>query len=76
MTVAAANWLGDVRANLNSRKGHWREIARASGVPYHTVVKVASGKVSDPHVSTIQALHNHFAHGSDEHSMSGNTAAN
>lgn len=55
-----ADWVGVVRSQLQKHKREWPAISRASGVPYHTLVKVASGKVSDPRVSTVQALHDYF----------------
>lgn len=54
------HWIDAVRANLQRYKREWPAIARDSGVPYHTVVKVASGRVTDPRVSTVQALHDYF----------------
>lgn len=48
--------LREVREALNARKGEWREIATASGVPYSTLAKVAQGHVDDPRISTVDAL--------------------
>lgn len=61
------NWVDAVRANLQRHKREWPVIARDSGVPYHTVVKVASGRVTDPRVSTVQALHDYFARRANLH---------
>ncbi|VVD76604.1 hypothetical protein PEP31012_00875 [Pandoraea eparura] len=71
------HWIDAVRANLQKHKREWPAIARDSGVPYHTVVKVASGRVTDPRVSTVQALHDYFARRTSEHPMPGDaTSAN
>lgn len=46
---------------LGASRGKLPEIAMASGVPYHTLVKIAQGTVTDPRVSTVQRLMDHFA---------------
>ncbi|VVE28507.1 hypothetical protein PPN31114_03528 [Pandoraea pneumonica] len=68
------SWIEAVRTKLQERKRQWPEIARESGVPYHTVVKVASGVVTDPRVSTVQALHDYFASCPDGHATPGNAS--
>ncbi len=50
-----------VRRELTRTRGRWAEVAKESGVPYHTLVKIAQGAVSDPRVSTVQRLVDHFA---------------
>lgn len=35
-------------------------LAKDSGVPYHTLLKIAKGETSDPRVSTVQSLLRHF----------------
>ncbi|RQR37838.1 helix-turn-helix transcriptional regulator [Burkholderia sp. Bp9142] len=45
---------------LGREKGNLREIAKATGVPYSTLAKISSGAVTDPRVSTVQALHDYF----------------
>ena len=49
-----------VRRQLGEMKGRWASVAEQSGVPYHTLTKIAQGKV-DPRVSTVQRLVDHFA---------------
>ena len=49
-----------VRRQLGETKGRWTSVAEQSGVPYHTLTKIAQGKV-DPRVSTVQRLVDHFA---------------
>ena len=49
-----------VRRQLGETKGRWASVAEQSGVPYHTLTKIAQGKV-DPRVSTVQRLVDHFA---------------
>ena len=48
------------RRQLGETKGRWASVAEQSGVPYHTLTKIAQGKV-DPRVSTVQRLVDHFA---------------
>ncbi|MFT3815241.1 MAG: hypothetical protein QM740_17985 [Acidovorax sp.] len=50
-----------VRRQLGATKGRWVAVAEQSGVPYHTLVKIAQGTVTDPRVSTVQRLVDHFA---------------
>ncbi|WP_081935928.1 helix-turn-helix domain-containing protein [Burkholderia sp. 9120] len=54
-------WLSAVRRRLLREKGNLRNVAAQSGVPYPTLTKITSGVVSDPRVSTVQALHDYFA---------------
>ena len=49
-----------VRRQLGASKGKWASVAEQSGVPYHTLTKIAQGKV-DPRLSTVQRLVDHFA---------------
>lgn len=49
-----------VRRQLDATKGKWSSVAERSGVPYHTLTKIAQGKV-DPRLSTVQRLVDHFA---------------
>lgn len=49
-----------VRRRLEEVRGSWVEVSRASGVPYHTLTKIAQGQVEDPRISTVQALVDHF----------------
>lgn len=36
------------------------EIATGSGVPYHTLLKIAKGETVDPRVSTVESLADYF----------------
>ena len=36
------------------------ELAERSGVPFHTLRKVATGETQDPRISTVQALLDHW----------------
>ncbi|ASL45108.1 hypothetical protein bAD24_I16665 [Burkholderia sp. AD24] len=54
-------WFSVVRRRLLREKGNLRNVAAQSGVPYPTLTKITSGAVSDPRVSTVQALHDYFA---------------
>ncbi|WP_063533315.1 hypothetical protein [Burkholderia sp. MSMB1589WGS] len=45
-----------VLRHLDAAKGDWPAIAKQSGVPYQTLAKIGGRVVSDPRVSTVQAL--------------------
>lgn len=36
-------------------------VAEASGVPYRTLQKIASGETQNPRIQHVQALHDYFA---------------
>lgn len=36
------------------------QVSRDSGVPYHTLVKIAQGTVPNPRIDTVQRLMNYF----------------
>lgn len=50
-----------VRRDLKRTRGRWADVAKNSGVPYHTLIKIAQGTVADPRVSTVQLLVDYFA---------------
>lgn len=50
-----------LRRQLQLTRGRWADVSRKSGVPYHTLTKIAQGKVADPRVSTVQLLVDYFA---------------
>lgn len=52
--------LSFVRRKLEESRGDWVEISRASGVPYHTLTKVAQGTTPNPRIDTIQRLMDFF----------------
>ena len=56
-----ATFLASTLARLDKEKGNLRTVAQRSGVPYPTLTKITSRAVSDPRVSTVQALHDYFA---------------
>jgi transcriptional regulator with XRE-family HTH domain len=45
---------------LAKNKGRWRALADATGVPYYTLTKIASGAIPNPGVDHIQRLADHF----------------
>lgn len=49
-----------VRRKLDESRGQWVEIANASGVPYHTLTKIAQGATPNPRIDTVQRLVDHF----------------
>jgi predicted transcriptional regulator len=65
--------LSFVRRRLDEVRGHWVEVSRESGVPYHTLTKIAQGQVPDPRISTVQRLVDYFngVQGGDDSCQSG-----
>ena len=61
MRIQQEPMLSSVLRGLDKAKGAWPDIAKASGVPYQTLTKIACRIVADPRVSTVQALHDYFA---------------
>ena len=49
-----------VRNQLESARGRWPAISKATGVPYFTITNLVQGKVEDPRLSTIQPLIDYF----------------
>lgn len=60
MKINAKSIIDDLMDRLSLCKGTWPSIARTSGVPYHTLVKIAQGQVSNPRVATVQRLLDYF----------------
>lgn len=50
-----------VRRHLQKSRGKWGKVSQRSGVPYHTLTKIAQGKVANPRIDTIQLLVDYFA---------------
>lgn len=48
-----------VRRRLDETRGAWVTIAQDSGVPYHTLTKIAQGK-TEPRIGTVQRLLDYF----------------
>lgn len=49
-----------VRRKLDESRGEWVEISRVSGVPYHTLTKIAQGATPNPRIETVQRLVDFF----------------
>jgi predicted transcriptional regulator len=45
---------------LQKSKGRWMEIANDTGVPYHTITKIAQGRTENPRINTVDALDKYF----------------
>jgi predicted transcriptional regulator len=52
--------LGGVLNALRRSRGAWVRISVATGVPYHTLTKIAQGKTERPRVDTVQRLHDYL----------------
>ena len=49
-----------VLESLEKSRGRWPEIAKASGVPYHTLTKIAQRQIENPGIKHIQQLADYF----------------
>lgn len=49
-----------VLERLDRRTPHWTEVAKATGVPYDTLKKIASRSTPNPGVRTVQAIADYF----------------
>ena len=52
--------LDTVLRRLDAAKGEWPRIAAESGVPYQTITKIGGRFVTDPRISSVQALYDYF----------------
>jgi predicted transcriptional regulator len=50
-----------VRRRLANERGNLRVVAKGAGIPYPTLSKISSGAVTDPRISTVEALFAYFA---------------
>lgn len=50
--------LNQVTSALQEMKGHgaWLEIARATGIHYDTVARIARGAIANPSIQTVEKL--------------------
>lgn len=49
-----------VLRKLEEHRGQWVQVANASGVPYHTLTKIAQGQSPSPRIETVQRLVDYF----------------
>ena len=49
-----------VLRNLDAKRGHYKAIAEASGVPYGTLTKIVQRVTQNPGVNHVQALADYF----------------
>ena len=53
--------LADIRKRLAPLSwSELEELGRRSGVPFHTLRKIASEETADPRTSTVEKLRSHF----------------
>lgn len=45
---------------LNAARGQWPAVSKGSGVPYHTLTKIAQKQHRNPGVNTCQRIADHF----------------
>jgi len=60
MSTSVEPILAFVLRKLEESRGKWVEVARDSGVPYHTLTKIAQGQSPDPRIDTVQRLVDYF----------------
>lgn len=56
-----SNLLDFVLTSLRRRDRPWVEVAKATGVPYDTLKKIANGVTPNPGVKHVQALADYFS---------------
>lgn len=49
-----------VLESLEASRGKWAEVAEGSGVPYHTLTKIAQKQIANPGVNHVQRLADYF----------------
>lgn len=49
-----------LRAEIQARKGTLKDVARRTGVPYSTLVKIGQGYTTNPTLSKAEALMREF----------------
>jgi hypothetical protein len=52
--------INQVRQALDRSRGSWAQVSLSSGVPYHTITKIAQRRVTNPRVDTCQRLLDYF----------------
>ena len=80
--MVSCNLLDSIRGQLKESRGDWVDISQASGVPYFTISKIASGVTANPRWQTVTKLADYFgfdslrvAANSDSESIKNNDAA-
>lgn len=61
MQIQQEPLLSTVLKGLDNARGSWPAVAKATGIPYQTITKIGGRFVSDPRLSTVQALLDYFA---------------
>ena len=54
------NLLDYVIKNLKDSTGTWPKISTDTGIPYHTLIKIATKKIKDPGFSKVNTLQKYF----------------
>ena len=49
-----------VLTQLSASKGNWPAVARATGVSYRTLKKIATREIENPRVANLELLANYF----------------
>lgn len=49
-----------VLESLEKSRGKWPDVSKGSGVPYHTLTKIAQRQIENPGVNHVQQLADYF----------------
>jgi predicted transcriptional regulator len=52
--------LGDLRTKLAGEKGRLGDVAKETGVPYSTMMKILQGATDNPRIRSVQRLVDYF----------------
>lgn len=50
------NFVETARCFLNSAKGQWTEVAKATGIQHQYICRIMDGRIKDPGASKIQRI--------------------
>jgi len=68
--MSSSDQLQQLREWMSRSSISHRDIAVATGVPYHTLTKIARGATKNPRYSTVRALLQYFEQHSDRRLIS------
>lgn len=52
--------LNFVVSSLQADRGHWVTVSKVSGVPYHTLTKIAQERTKNPRLDTVERLAKYY----------------
>ncbi len=66
MRIHQEPMLSTVLRRLDDKKGSWPEVAKACGVPYQTLTKIACRIHCNPRIGTLQPLYDDLTSDAEE----------